>query len=352
MRSSSSFRWNCGCVSIERGAARSRDRARAGRARPIPRRGIASVEPGEHDHARCGSPATQRSSRATAGAESVIPAAQTNPAGGAVRQRSPSRVEQPRAPLRRVDRARAARARPASDRARSRTVASARSQCSDSSAASSRSRSRAGATSSTSNWSSVRASSPASRTASAAVDRLARPRALLADQPREDHPPRERRDRGRQRPSASPGRAPRPPPRPVGVADRHQPRQQQPAAARAHERVGHRAHARDCWGAGPARAPAAADRRRSPHQPGDQRVGERPVRGDRVERWAARSAIGQDRLGLRRSAAACRRRTTAPDGRCRRRAPPRSRGPRTDWSRTVPRASRAIRRGDRIWTPV
>ncbi len=74
------------------------------------------------------------------------------------------------------------------------------------------------------------------------IDRLAAARAFLGDHPREDHPPLERLDRGRdrldrirrieRRADALVER---------GIADRDHPRQQQPARARADERVGQRA---------------------------------------------------------------------------------------------------------------
>ena len=89
IRSSSSFSWNCGWVSIE------------GRVRPVsgsgscgPERapfllGHVEVERGKDDESP-GSRATVPSNRATAGAAVVIPAAQTKPEGGAVRQRRAS----------------------------------------------------------------------------------------------------------------------------------------------------------------------------------------------------------------------------------------------------------------------
>ena len=79
------------------------------------------------------------------------------------------------------------------------------------------------------------------------------------------------------------------------IAQRHEPGQQQPALARPHERVGHRPH----------RAVVGQQHRRArqrqrivaraPPQPGDQRIGERPVRRDRVDALS-RSAIAQHRL--------------------------------------------------------
>ena len=135
-----------------------------------------------------------------------------------------------------------------------------------------------------------------------------------------------------------------------------QPRQQQPAAARADERVGDRAHGAIVGQQDAARAPGRADRlpnrRISP-----------AASASANDRWAgmvktagrcarAGSDILERRFGHRDRLRAYRRRTTGPDGRRRSSALPRSRGPTGGWSRTAPRAHRAAGASTAIWTPV
>src|SRR3546814_17013394 len=76
----------------------------------------------------------------------------------------------------------------------------------------------------------------------------------------------------------------------------------------------------------------------APDQPGGKRIGERPVRRDREQRGSGAISHARSRLRSPESPRGRRYRTTTPDGRGRTRAPPRSRGPRTDWSKTDPRA--------------
>src|SRR3546814_9623811 len=78
----------------------------------------------------------------------------------------------------------------------------------------------------------------------------------------------------------------------------------------------------------------------APDQPGGKRIGERPVRRDREQRGSGAISHARSRLRSPESPRGRRYRTTTPDGRGRTRAPPRSRGPRTDWSKTAPRAHR------------
>ena len=192
---------------------------------------------------------------------------------------------------------------------------------------------RLGATSSTSSWSSVRARSAASRRLSP----LPSPRTIAAS--------RSSRSVG----SIAGGTAlarraverAADPLVQLGIADRDQPRQQQPAAARPHERIGDRPHRAIV---GQQDAPAGEAKRilaEPRDQPRRKRIGERAVRrdGDR-RRPAAGSAILERRFRHRDRLAACRRRTTGPGGPRRSSALPRSPGPRGCWSRTAPPARR------------
>ena len=90
MRSRISFRWNCGCVSIDRRMRPVTGSGACGPSASHSASGIWRSSPA-NTVSPCGASATQRSSRATAGAGSVTPAAQTKPAGGRVRQRVTNR---------------------------------------------------------------------------------------------------------------------------------------------------------------------------------------------------------------------------------------------------------------------
>jgi hypothetical protein len=121
----------------------------------------------------------------------------------------------------------------------------------------------------------------------AGVDRLADRRAHLADQPGEDHLPVERIDDRRDRRGVirllvvlDRIEQPAKPLFEIGIADRDQPRQQQPALGAPHERVADRPRrpvvGNEDDAAGETERIAAMGR----DQPGRERVAERPVRRD------------------------------------------------------------------------
>ena len=149
---------------------------------------------------------------------------------------------------------------------------------------------------------SARASSGASAAASASARRLD-----LLDQQRIERPRQVRRHAAAPRPRVSPSPAPvrasassrvsgstaggtgsssigrveraADPLLELGVADRDQPRQHQPAAAGADERLGDACAPRGCWAAGSARGPAPADRGRSARsapRPASRRTSDAP----------------------------------------------------------------------------
>ncbi len=328
-RSSSSFRWNCGCVGF---AAPVLVRAQAP---PIPRRGrrSASHKPGSTT-IPSGIRATRATSAATAGAAVVMPAATVNPGGGSSFHRSASRCSKRlRRSARSIAPCSAKQLRPVlvdQLQLRERVL-------------------------------------PVAREVVRLGHRLLEPSRIdLLDQQRIERP----REVGGQ-PQASP-RVPSPgtidarrSSRSVGIdrrrdrltlvdpieraadalielgiADRDQPRQQQAAAARSNERLGHAAHGtvvRQQDAALRQRQRVLAEAR---DQPRCKRIGERAMRGN---------GENGDPLRVRHSPAPLpssgwtgeyRRRTTGPGGPPRTHGPPRSPGPTGCWSRTAPRAHR------------
>ena len=128
----------------------------------------------------------------------------------------------------------------------------------------------------------------------------------------------------------------------LGIADRDQPRQQQPAAARPDERFGDGAHRAIVGQQDAARGQRQRVLAEARDQARGKRVGEASDATGMVK-TATRcgSDILERRFRHRDRLRACRRRTTGPGGRRRSSGPPRSPGPTGCWSRTAPPAHRA-----------